>query len=250
MTCFIEIAEALLKEGAFFRKSYLFHNGRIEQYKDNYNLTDQIDFGAPIGNFVGASTLPIFGFILGNICAPALSSNISLAPNFDLQDKLISDIKQNSKRKYSIKEVSNITGIEDWRLRRFILNGKLKANSNNSASKNPGKAGYSVEKSDLIQFLQEQAHLIGVSQTLRTKLKQYAQEQVSSIDFFLEQIKSVYKLGELEVQLDEFNSENNQPVDDALLKKKILLQKLIIEKNFFESQKYLFIKWISDSLTE
>ena len=67
---------------------------------------------------------------------------------------IIAGLKNDTRRFYSVRNVSGLTGIVDWKLRRYISSGKLKAKSGNSYS-NPGKAGYVIQKDDLIEFLEK-----------------------------------------------------------------------------------------------
>lgn len=144
--------------------------------------------------------------------------------------RLIWMLQASHKRNYNTKEISEKTGLEDWKLRRYIASKKLKADSNKSSDGNPGRSGYSISKENLIDFIQQNTTEISTSKKMTDSFEQYVSANINLIDNFLDRADPTIELGILELKLDKLN----QIDESKILEKEILIQKLKIEKHYFE----------------
>ena len=150
--------------------------------------------------------------------------------------KLISNIQKSPQGNYTTKEISAQTGIEEWKLRRYIASQKLKAESNKSSDGNPGRSGYSISKNDLIKFIKENKSKIKTKTERETEKETEIKKSVARnlIYHFLAHIDPVIELGNMEIKLTKLEHPEESK---EVIAKEILLQKLKIEKQFFEEQK-------------
>lgn len=148
-------------------------------------------------------------------------------------EEAIEQLDKSPQHNYTIKDLSRITGLEDWKIRRIINSDKLKAESKFDAGTNPGRSGYSISKENMIEFMrnykQEILACVDIGKVLSNKIFQIKPYLNSFIDDFLEQVNPIIKLGELEQELAEVTKDKKEE-----LTIKVLLQKLEIEKNFVE----------------
>ena len=144
--------------------------------------------------------------------------------------RLIWMLQASHKRNYNTKEISEKTGLEDWKLRRYIASKKLKADSNKHSDGNPGRSGYSISKENLIDFIQQNTTEISNSKKMTDSFEQYISANINLIDNFLDRADPTIELGILELKLDKLN----QIDESKILEKEILIQKLKIEKHYFE----------------
>ena len=173
---------------------------------------------------------------LGGLFSPILGFTASVA--FGVIGKLIQNIQESQHENYTTKEISALTGIEEWKLRRYIASKKLKAESNKSSDGNPGRSGYSISKNDLVEFIEENEREVEQSQKITDSIKKDIlannSEIINFIDTFLARIDPIIELGNLEVKLAKLeHTEESKEV----IAKEILLQNLKSEKLFFEEQK-------------
>lgn len=152
-------------------------------------------------------------------------------------DQLIEKIQETTQVNYTTKEISAQTGIEEWKLRRYIASQKLKAESNKSSDGNPGRSGYSISKNDLIEFIKANESEIARSKKTTDSIEKAKSASINFIDPFLARIDPVIELGNLEIKLAKLEHPEGSK---EVLAKEILLQNLKTEKQFFEEQrKYL-----------
>ena len=168
---------------------------------------------------------------LGLVALNPMLAIMLLASSFGVK-KLIRDIQKSPQGNYTTKEISAQTGIEEWKLRRYIASQKLKAESNKSSDGNPGRSGYSVSKNNLIKFIKANKSEIKKETEMKAEIKKSV--TINLIDHFLAHIDPVIELGNMEIKLTklEYPEESKE-----VIAKEILLQKLKIEKQFFEEQK-------------
>ena len=178
---------------------------------------------------LATAAAPIVGGILAGVSAVFRT----ILPN--VIDKLIKDINDSPQYNYTTKDISDKTGIEEWKLRRYIATKRLKANSNKSSDGNPGRSGYSISKENLIEFIQANVSEISTNKKINKSMEQFKSNIKQSINFFLEHVTPLIVLGELEEKLTQLENPNMETIEH--LKIKILLQKLRMEKKFFEEQK-------------
>ena len=149
-------------------------------------------------------------------------------------EEAIEQLDKSPQHNYTIKDLSRITGLEDWKIRRIINSDKLKAESKFDEGTNPGRSGYSISKENTIEFLRKNTREILASVNIhkilidmfKYRLKPYV---AIYIDNFLEQVNPIIELGKLEQKLAEVRKE-----EEKELIIKILLKKLEMEKNFTE----------------
>jgi hypothetical protein len=180
---------------------------------------------------LGTSILKLFSPILG------LTSSVASA----VIGKLIKNIQESPQGNYTTKEISAQTGIEEWKLRRYITSKKLKAESNKSSDGNPGRSGYSISKNNLIEFIQANESEIARSKkttdSIEKDISANKSEIIDFIDNFLARVDPVIELGNLEIKLTKLEHPEGSK---EVIAKEILLQNLKTEKQYFEEQrKYL-----------
>lgn len=209
--------------------------------------------GAVIGATVGLSANKAIGEMFENNKSDISKGNsysysygTSKSYCSDLLKTIINFVKEADKDKFTIKDISTYTGIEDWKLRRYIASKDLIAEvkDSNSKSNNPGKAGYLITKENLIDFIKNKKEEIketeGFLKAIEQVNKDITENKKQFIESFLRQVLSTISLGTLEIELDELKEKKGEISREDLLEKKILLQKLIFEKNFFKDQQ-LFV---------
>ncbi|MBQ5558922.1 MAG: hypothetical protein IIT46_03980 [Lachnospiraceae bacterium] len=193
------------------------------------------------------------GLGLGLLFSPILA--IMTFATLGVIGKLIKNIQESPQGNYTTKEISAQTGIEEWKLRRYIASQKLKAESNKSSDGNPGRSGYSISKNNLIEFIKANESEIARSKKTTDSIEKDKSESKSEImkfiDPFLARIDPVIELGNLEIKLAKLEHPEESK---EVIAKEILLQNLKSEKLFFEEQrKYLeqaTLNWLAESSTE
>lgn len=145
---------------------------------------------------------------------------------------LIREIEKSSQENYTTKQISEVTEIPEWKLRKFIAFKELKADSNNSSAENPGRSGYTISKENLIDFFQKNYNKISLSRKAEEDAQQSLLNIIKIIKKFIARFDSTISLGELELKLTKFDHNNEESKE--ILEKEIMLQKLKIEKMFFE----------------
>ena len=179
----------------------------------------------------GASSPALLASVgLGLLFSPILA--FTAFAGLGVIGKLIQNIQESPQGNYTTKEISAQTGIEEWKLRRYIASQKLKAESNKSSDGNPGRSGYSVSKNNLIKFIKANKSEIKKETEMKAEIKKSV--TINLIDHFLAHIDPVIEVGNMEIKLTklEYPEESKE-----VIAKEILLQKLKIEKQFFEEQK-------------
>lgn len=208
-----------------------------------------VAIGSAIGSIVPFAG-PIIGGLIGGVIGKALGDDdLKVEKNFSennsvkrlqaiipLVNLTINIVNKYPKDKITLKEVKAITGIEEWKLRRYIASNELTAESKKSSVANPGRSGYLVTKPNLIDFIQKKAIEIGTSDHFKDMIIQLKKAQIDFVKDFLKKVDAVISLGELEIELDDIKVENKELPKKLLLEKKILKQKLELEKNFFKEQ--------------
>lgn len=187
-----------------------------------------------------SETSEISPFTVGAIGLAALNPMLAImffAGSLGVK-KLISDIQKSPQGNYTTKEISAQTGIEEWKLRRYIASQELKAESNKSSDGNPGRSGYSISKNDLIKFIKANKSKIKIKTKTEMELEKESEIKksvaINLIYHFLAHIDPVIELGNMEIKLTKLEHPEESK---EVIAKEILLQKLKIEKQFFEEQK-------------
>lgn len=213
----------------------MYHNG-------DYNM----DFKSQASCFLEAAEFFREGF-------PDQVLNISILNSqtkylaFCVISDLIRDIKYSSQENYTTKEISAQTGIEEWKLRKYIASEKLKAESNKSSDGNPGRSGYSISKEDLIYFIKENSTEIAYNQKSYESFVQTISNIILTMEKFIARVDPLIELGNLELELAEIDQTEEKR---AIIEKKILLQKLKIEKQFFEEKHKYFVQALQNPTAE
>ena len=150
---------------------------------------------------------------------------------------IIAGLMNDTKGVYSVRNVSSLTGIVDWKLRRYISSGKLKAKSGNSCS-NPGKAGYVIQKDDLIEFLKENQNDLKKTKESDdsagegAKRKKMTEEAViNDLKSLISEIDNAVSLVNMEIRLNQLTNGGNAE-DREHLTYEILLGKLQYAKTY------------------
>lgn len=219
-------------------RDFIIQANELLEFADNFRK--QIQNSVPKDEITSTNHIENFVFLRPGVVAPivgsilaGVSAFITILPN--VIDKLIKDINDSPQHNYTTKDISDKTGIEEWRLRRYIAKKRLKANSNKSSDGNPGRSGYSISKENLIEFIQANASEISTNKKINKSMEQFKSNIKQSINIFLEHVTPLIVLGELEEKLTQLENPNIETIEH--LKIKILLQKLRMEKKFFEEQK-------------
>ena len=208
-----------------------FRNEIKSKIEVNTNCASLACIAPPVPVLLGTSILKLFSPILG------LTSSVASA----VIGKLIKNIQESPQGNYTTKEISAQTGIEEWKLRRYITSKKLKAESNKSSDGNPGRSGYSISKNNLIEFIQANESEIARSKkttdSIEKDISANKSEIIDFIDNFHDRIVPVIELGNLEIKLTKLEHPEGSK---EVIAKEILLQNLKTEKQYFEEQrKYL-----------
>ena len=248
-----------LKDDAYSSQHYVASQSNIRKNNSNNSTILGGVAGSAIGSVAIGSAIgsvvpfagTIIGGLIGGVIGKALgdddfkvekksSENNSfkdLPAIIPLVNLTINIVKKYPKDKITLKEVKAITGIEEWKLRRYIASNELTAESNKSSVANPGRSGYFVTKPNLINFIQTKAIEIGTSDHFKDTINQLKKAQIDFVNDFLTKVDSVFSLGKLEIELEELKNKKEECSKELLLQMKILNQKLTMEKNFFQEQK-------------
>ena len=190
---------------------------------------------------LGTSILKLFSPILG------LTSSVASS----VIGKLIKNIQESPQGNYTTKEISAQTGIEEWKLRRYIASQELKAESNKSSDGNPGRSGYSISKNDLIKFIKANKSKIKIKTKTEMELEKESEIKksvaINLIYHFLAHIDPVIELGNMEIKLTKLEHPEESK---EVIAKEILLQKLKIEKQYFEEQHKYFVQALQNPTAE
>lgn len=141
-------------------------------------------------------------------------------------------IENSTQEKYTTLQISEILGIAEWKIRRYITSRKLIAESNKLTDGNPGRSGYSISKKDLICFInQNPKEILAISTRLNPSFEQAILNFIKTLKNFIDRIDSTIYLGSLELKVAEL-----QQAEETIeiLEKKIQFQKLNMEKQCFE----------------
>lgn len=239
MVDFVTQAKELLEISDNFKKEI---KSKEEKTEDVPNFGKKFFPLFFLGACAGVTVFPLVTYSITRAIAGFASTKLL---------KLTQDINDSPQKKYNTKEISEKTGLEDWKLRRYIVAKKLKADSNKSSDSNPGRYGYSISKEDLIKFIKENESEITQSKKMTDSIEQYISASKSCIDCFLARVDPVIELGNLEIKLAKLEHPEESK---EVIAKEILLQNLKSEKLFFEEQrKYLeqaTLNWLAESSTE
>lgn len=228
MNDFKDQADALLKISSEFKKKFSIPETKLNLLKVA-SLTMVPDRLAELT--LQTMKIPVnqmlFAILLGTEIPAGLIGERIIEEQIEIIDK-------SPQNNYTIKDLSRITGLEDWKIRRVINSDKLKAESKFDEGTNPGRSGYSISKENTIEFLRKNTREILASVNIhkilidmfKYRLKPYV---AIYIDNFLEQVNPIIELGKLEQKLAEVRKE-----EEKELIIKILLKKLEMEKNFTE----------------
>lgn len=141
-------------------------------------------------------------------------------------------LRNSTQEKYTTQQISEILGIAEWKIRRYIASEKLKAESSKSSDGNPGRSGYSISKETLICFInQNSKEILAISTRLNPSFEQAILNFIKTLKNFIERIDSTIYLGSLELKVAELE-QTEETIE--ILKKKIQFQKLNMEKQCFE----------------
>ena len=186
---------------------------------------------------------------LGVLFSPILA--LTATVGLGVIGTLIQNIQKSPQGNYTTKEISAQTGIEEWKLRRYIASQKLKAESNKSSDGNPGRSGYSISKNNLIEFINANKSEIARSKKTTDSIEKDKSASKSAIinfiDSFLARVDPVIELGNLEIKLTKLEHPEESK---EVIAKEILLQKLKIEKQFFEDQRKYFVQALQNPTAE
>lgn len=134
---------------------------------------------------------------------------------------------------YSVKDISVLTDIPEWTLRRKIRNGELKA-SVAQDSKNPGKARFVVLREDLKAFMDKNNNTIADRRD-----KEHNYEFRKFYDRFTEEFDDVIDYGKLEIKRDELDMKaeavDNLKVQRDIIEKQMMIKRLEIEKKLYQN---------------
>ena len=198
----------------------------------------------------GASSPALLASVgLGLLFSPILA--FTAFAGLGVIGKLIQNIQESPQGNYTTKEISAQTGIEEWKLRRFIASQKLKAESNKSSDGNPGRSGYSISKNNLIEFINaNKSEIVRSKKTTDSIEKDKSASKsaiINFIDSFLARVDPVIELGNLEIKLTKLEHPEESK---EVIAKEILLQKLKIEKQYFEEQRKYFVQALQNPTAE
>lgn len=229
MPTFKEIAEELLERVDVLRDSF---REKIKKGEtENSPMNNGAIAGAVVGG-IGAAALGLARFAGPAVLLAGLGVGLGAA-----LIKSITSIKNDVRTTYTVKDVSKLTGIEDWKLRRYISSGKLTAKSGNSSAANPGKAGYTIQKNDLIEFLKTNPKDFKSSEDSVGKEvaeMQFSEESVvDELTSLISEIDNAVMLGELELKLSQLTTENDTENKEYLINQ-ILVRKLTYAKSYCE----------------
>ena len=163
---------------------------------------------------------------------------------------LIITLEEATQEKYSTKQISEILGIAEWKIRRYITSQKLIAESNKLTDGNPGRSGYSIKKEDLIKFIQENSQEILINSTkAKSSFALSIVNIIKTLKNFIDRIDPLIYLGNLELKVAELELKQAEETIE-ILEKKIQLHKLNMEKKCFEEWIKKLEKYLPEPILE
>lgn len=211
MESFKEIAESLIEESEqFLNPSYNNGTSNSENDEDRKDTSGR-NIHSNRG-FVGAVMAAL------KKIEPLELDNVALIKN-----SLIS----NKQDYYTTRDVSVLTGIEDWKIRRYISSGKLNTKNSNDNLKNPGKAGYLITKESLLNFIESHPDELSKSK----KFENHRIQGLAKVESFISRFQITEEIGNYEIEKDKIR---NKEETEESLEKKILLKKLQLQRIKFE----------------
>lgn len=268
MATFKEMAEELLKSADIYRKNYyevinpdilskfIQNKTKDNNVKDNiteYNPVKTIAtplamtsaaaalIGLGLPAVVGASLGAVAG-IAGEFMSDKDNKNKDGSSKLEEQNKvwflslLLKMVNESPSDTFTIQKISELTGLEDWKLRRYIGSELIAERRTNGKDKgNPGRAGYEVTKENLQNFIIQKSEEISNTQAFNSKMLAYRKAQTELITRFLTSVTQILDIGNLEKQLIK---DTKSPEYITI---QILLKKLVIEKEFFERERDSFM---------
>lgn len=225
MTSFEEYANNILKAAKIYKETFrIIQSDSKKQEDTNDEIQNQQDNPFNI-NTICPTLDSITNSILNGI-------TVSTPTTTDiLLNKTCEAINGSLKAVYLVKEVSDLTGLEDWKIRRYISNGILRSDANIPPCIN-GKTFLLISKRSLLTFIElRKTEIIG-TQKFKEKVEQIIKERKEFISNFLSQVEILINLGENEIKQENHNKNNEENTKIVSF-----LQLLKLEREFFTKQK-------------
>ena len=225
MTSFEEYTNNILKAAKIYKETFrIIQSDSRNQEDTNDEIQKQQDNSSKINTIC-----PTLDSITNSILNGITVSNPTTTDI--LLNKTCEAINGSLKAGYLVKEVSDLTGIEDWKIRRYISNGILSANDEIPPCIN-GKTFLIISKRSLLTFIElRKTEIIGTKK-FKEKIEQIIKERKEFISNFLSQVEILINLGENEIKLDNHNKTNEENTNTVSF-----LQLLKLEKEYFTKQK-------------
>ena len=202
---------------------------------DSNNLsaaTDVFISSAFVGMATAIAPLTIFGSLLGGLASGFVHH-------------LSKQVQINQKTSYSIKEVSELTGFDEWQLRR--MKDDLLPSKDGKSGSNPGKAGHTVSREKLLAYLQKSPSDLIKNPKMQSLSIEYAERQIAVIRALVRSSQDTQQLGDMEVEYEEMEAETDPKAAKKALRKKMTLQNLRIETNALKEDLAILEKVIAST---
>lgn len=224
MTSFEEYANNILKAAKIYKETFRIIQSDSKNQEDT-NDEIQNQHKDPFYPFNCPTLDSITNSILNGI-------TVSTPTTTDiLLKKTCEAINGSLKAVYLVKEVSDLTGLEDWKIRRYISNGILSSDRNFPPCIN-GKTLLHISKRSLLTFIGLRKTEIIDTQKFKEKVEQIIKERKEFISNFLSQVEILINLGENEIKQENHNKNNEENTKIVRF-----LQLLKLEREFFTKQK-------------